>query len=120
MITYYVKGQEKNPLYCVVYIFRAKMHYVILRGITKSLISGRMDVENSISTVIISDFNASNILSPVLVFLLNSFFNPLSVIYVAVVKELRVFLSCFYSSPHFFFCRLMCILDSLWGLYRPS
>ena len=52
MILYYVKGQEKSPLYCVVCIFRAKMRYVILRGMTKSLISGRMDVENSISTVI--------------------------------------------------------------------
>ena len=52
MITCYVKGQEKSPLYCVVCIFRAKMRNVILRGMTKSLISGRMDVENSISTVI--------------------------------------------------------------------
>ena len=52
MITYYVKGQEKSPLYCVVCIFRAKMRYVILRGMTKSLISGRMDVQSSISTVI--------------------------------------------------------------------
>ena len=52
MITYYLKGQEKSPLYCVVCIFRAKMRYVILRGMTKSLISGRMDVENSISTVV--------------------------------------------------------------------
>ena len=51
MIIYYAKGQEKSPLYCDVYIFRAKMRYVILRGMTKSLISGRMDVENSISTV---------------------------------------------------------------------
>ena len=52
MITYYVKGQEKSPLYWVVCIFRAKMHYVILRGMTKSLISGHMHVESSISTVI--------------------------------------------------------------------
>ena len=52
MILYYVKGQEKSPLYCVVCIFRAKMRYVILLGMTKSLISGRMDVENSISTVL--------------------------------------------------------------------
>ena len=52
MITYYVKGQEKSPLYCVVCIFRAKMRNVILQGMTKSLISGRMDVESSISTVI--------------------------------------------------------------------
>ena len=52
MITYYVKGQGKSPLYCVICIFRAKMHYVILQGMTKPLISGRMDVENSISTVI--------------------------------------------------------------------
>ena len=52
MILYYVKGQEKSPLYCAVCTFRAKMRYVILRGMTKSLISGRMDVENSISTVI--------------------------------------------------------------------
>ena len=52
MITYYVKEQKKSPLYCVVCIFRAKMRYVILRGMTKSLISGRMDVENCISTVI--------------------------------------------------------------------
>ena len=52
MIIYYAKGQEKSLLYCLVYIFRAKMRYVILRGITKSLNSGRMDVENSIFTVI--------------------------------------------------------------------
>ena len=52
MNIYYAKGQEKSPLYCVVYIFRAKMCYVILRGMSKSLHSGRMDVENSISTVI--------------------------------------------------------------------
>ena len=52
MIIYYAKGQEKSPLYCVACIFRAKMRYVILRGITKSPISGRMDVEKSISTVI--------------------------------------------------------------------
>ena len=43
---------KKSPLYCVMYIFHAKMRYVILRGMTKSPISGRMDVENSISTVI--------------------------------------------------------------------
>ena len=52
MILYYVKGQEKSPLYYVVCIFRAKMLCVILTGMTKSLISDRMDVENSISTVI--------------------------------------------------------------------
>ena len=52
MIIYYVKGQEKSPVYCVVCIFRAKMRYVILLGMTKSLIFGRMDVESSISTVI--------------------------------------------------------------------
>ena len=52
MIIHYAKGQEKSPLYCVVCIFRAKMRDVILRGMTKSLISGRMNVENSISTVI--------------------------------------------------------------------
>ena len=52
MITYHVKGQEKSPLNCVVCIFRAKMRYVILRGMIKSLISGRMDIESSISTVI--------------------------------------------------------------------
>ena len=52
MIIYYAKGQEKSPVYCVVYIFLAKMRYVILREMTKSLNSGRMDVENSISTVI--------------------------------------------------------------------
>ena len=52
MTIYYVKGPEKNPLYCVICILRAKMRYVILLGMTKSLISGRMDVENSISTVI--------------------------------------------------------------------
>ena len=52
MIIYYAKGQEKSPLYCVVCIFRTKMRYVILRGMTKSLVSGRMDVENSFSTVI--------------------------------------------------------------------
>ena len=52
MFTYYAKGQEKSPLYCVVWIFRAKMGYVIQREMTKSLISDRTDVENSISTVI--------------------------------------------------------------------
>ena len=52
MIMYYAKGPEKSPLYCLICIFRAKMRYVILRGMTKSLISGRMDVENRISTVI--------------------------------------------------------------------
>ena len=52
MIIYYANGQEKSPLYCVICIFRAKMRYVILRGMTKSLISGRIDVENSISPVI--------------------------------------------------------------------
>ena len=52
MITYYVKEQEKSPLYCIVCIFSTKLRYVILRGMTKSLISGRMDVESSISTVI--------------------------------------------------------------------
>ena len=52
MIIYYAKGQDKSPLYYVIRIFRAKMRYVILRGMTKSLISGCMDVENSISTVI--------------------------------------------------------------------
>ena len=52
MIIYYAKGQEKSSLYCVICIIRAKMRYVILRGMTKSLISGRMDEENSISTVI--------------------------------------------------------------------
>ena len=51
MIIYYAKGQEKSPIYCVICIFRAKMRYVILRGLTKSLISGRMDVANSISNV---------------------------------------------------------------------
>ena len=52
MIIYCAKGQEESPIYCVVCILRAKMHYVILRGMTKSLISGRMDIETSISTVI--------------------------------------------------------------------
>ena len=52
MIIYYAKGHEKSPLYCAICIFRAKMRYVILRGMTKSLISGRVDLENSISTVI--------------------------------------------------------------------
>ena len=52
MIIYYAKEQEKSPLYCVICIFCAKMRYVILWGMTKSLISGRMDVENSISTII--------------------------------------------------------------------
>ena len=52
MIIYYAKGPEKSHVYCVICIFRAKMRYVILRGMTKSLNSGRMDVENSISTVI--------------------------------------------------------------------
>ena len=52
MIIYYAQGQEKSLLYCVVCIFRAKIRYVILRGMTKSLISGGVDVENSISTVI--------------------------------------------------------------------
>ena len=52
MIIYYAKGQEKIPLYCVICVFHAKMRYVILRGMTKSLISGRMDVESSVSTVI--------------------------------------------------------------------
>ena len=52
MIIHYAKGQEKSHLYCVVYIFRAKMRYVIQRGMTKSLISVHMDVENSISAVI--------------------------------------------------------------------
>ena len=52
MIIYYAKGQEKSPLYCVICIFRAKMRFVILMGMTKLLISGRMNVENSISTVI--------------------------------------------------------------------
>ena len=52
MTIYYVTGQRKSLLDCVVCIFRAKMPYVILRGMTKSLISGRMDVENSVSTVI--------------------------------------------------------------------
>ena len=54
MIIYYAKVQEKSPLYCVVYIFHVKMRYVTLRRMTKSLNSGRMDVENSISTVIFS------------------------------------------------------------------
>ena len=52
MIIYYAKGQEKSSLYCVICILYAKMRYVILRGMTKSLISGRMGVENSISTVL--------------------------------------------------------------------
>ena len=52
MIIYHAKGQEKSPLDCVICIFRTKMRYVILRGMTKSLISGRTDVENSTSTVI--------------------------------------------------------------------
>ena len=52
MIIYCAKGHEKSPLYCVICIFRGKMSYVNLRGMTKSLISGREDVENSISTVI--------------------------------------------------------------------
>ena len=56
MTIYYVKGPEKTPLYCVVCIFRAKMRYVILRGMTKSLISNRMEVESSISTVIFQIF----------------------------------------------------------------
>ena len=51
MIIYFATRQEKSPIYCVICIFRAKMRYVILRGMIKSLISGRMDVENSISTV---------------------------------------------------------------------
>ena len=51
MIIYYAKGQEKSPLYCVICIFHAKMPYVILTRMTKSLISGCMDEENSISTV---------------------------------------------------------------------
>ena len=52
MIIYYTRGQEKSPLYCVICIFLDKMRYVIQRGMTKSLISGREDIENSISTVI--------------------------------------------------------------------
>ena len=52
MIIYYAKRQEKSPIYCVVCIFRAKMRYVFYRGMTKSVICGRMDVENSISIVI--------------------------------------------------------------------
>ena len=48
MTIYYAKGQEKSPLYCVICIFCPKMRYVILQGMTKSLISGHMDVENSI------------------------------------------------------------------------
>ena len=52
MIIYYAKEQEESPLHCVVCIFRIKTRYVILRGITKSLTSGPMNVENSISTVI--------------------------------------------------------------------
>ena len=56
MIMHYAKGREKNHLYCVICIFRAKMRYVILRGMTKSLISGRMDVGNSISTLLQSYF----------------------------------------------------------------
>ena len=51
-VIYYAKRPEESPLYCAICIFRAKMRYVILRGMTKSLISGRMDVENSVSTVI--------------------------------------------------------------------
>ena len=49
---YCAKGQEKSHIYCVVCGFRANVRYVFLRGMTESLISGRMDVENSISTVI--------------------------------------------------------------------
>ena len=41
MIIYHAKEHEKSSLYCVVYIFRAKMRYVILRGMTKSLIGRR-------------------------------------------------------------------------------
>ena len=52
MIIYYAKEHEKSPLHCAICIFRSKLRYVILRGMTKSLISGRMDLENSISTVI--------------------------------------------------------------------
>ena len=52
MITYFAKGQEKSSLYCAFCIFHAKMRYVIPKEMTKSLIPGRMDVENSISTVI--------------------------------------------------------------------
>ena len=47
MIIHYAKGQEKSPLYFVICIFRAKMRYVTLGGMTKSLISGHMDVENT-------------------------------------------------------------------------
>ena len=45
-----LKGKRK-ALY-IVCIFCAKMHYVFQRGMTKSLVSGSMDKENSISTVI--------------------------------------------------------------------
>ena len=52
MIIYYAKGQEKSPLYCVACISPTTMRNVILSGMTQSLISGRMDAENNIFTVI--------------------------------------------------------------------
>ena len=97
MIIYYAKGQEKSPLYYVICIFRAKMRYVILRGMTKSLISDRMDVENSISTLIFQILNALNILSPVLVFLLIPFLTHYRFSMLQFLKSYVSFLTCFWN-----------------------
>ena len=68
------------------------MRYVILRGMTKSLISGRMDVENSISTVTFQILSRQTFY-PHFGVSAYSFFNPFLVFYVAIFEELRVFLS---------------------------
>ena len=115
---------KRKSLYIVVYIFRAKMRYVIQRGMTQSLISGRMDVENSISTVIFPILTRLTFYPRFWCFCL-LLFQPLSVFYVAIFEYSflsRVFFVMFLELTriHISFCRLMCMLDSLGGLSRPS
>ena len=118
-----LKGKRK-ALYIVVCIFRVKMRYVILRGITQSLISGRMDVENSISAVIFPILTRLTFYPRFWCFCL-LLFQPLSVFYVAIFEYFflsRVFFVMFLELTriHISFCRLMCMLDSLGWLSRPS
>ena len=101
-----LKGKRK-VLYIVLFAFSVLKCYVIQRGMNKSFISGRMDVENSISSVIFQILTCYTFYPQFWCFCL-LLFKPQSVFYVAVLEELRVFLchvTCFFfchSHPHFF------------------
>ena len=101
MIIFYAKGQEKSPLYCVICIFCTKMRYVFPRGMTKVTYfwSRRRRKQRFYSHI--SDFNAFNILSPVLSFLHTPFLTLVDFLWCSFWKVTCLFLSCFYSNLHF-------------------